>query len=478
MHIFLSRMRKNSIVMAVFLLLVALVGLPVGSQAVRAEDWETTYDVKMTELKGKVEGLNTQIGSLNQNIGEVEERQSTLAQEISAIRQEITKSDDIIKDTKAAISLTETQISDVQASIDKTNEKIGGIFREIQQSQVSSLVEVVFSSQTLDQALGKVSALNSIENRLGELKTEAKVKKAELEDSKLILAQAQKAQEQTQAYNQSRKDQLDYLIQETRNEEARYQKILSDVKEQQNSFAADLSQLDADKKAEAERRAAEEKKRREEYARQQAELSRRNNLGNLQANGGTGSTATYNYNYLSGSRHGGGDDNSCGIINETVNFAGIPTGVWQNPTNGVVTNGFGCVPGAGIGGDAHDAADIANGSGTEIYAAADGVVVRAGWAGGYGNSLVVKHTFGARRIYSTYGHMQVPPVVVVGQSVSKGELVGYMGTTGNSTGVHLHFSLADESWEYTRNSNCNPNYGASVTSCFNPFTGPFQFYNK
>jgi len=454
------------------LIVTMLAGVTNRATLVHAETWEADYDSKMSDIKSKVQGLDSQIGTLNTNIGEVEDRRNTLAQQVAEIKSEIVKSDVIIKDTQAAIVDVESQIGAVEKSIELTNAKIGEIFREIQQNQVGSLVEIVFSSQTLDQALAKMSALNALESRLGELKDEAKLKKVQLEDSKTLLSQAQKSREQTQAYSRSRKDQLDYLIVETNNEEARYQKLLTDAKDQQNSFAADLSKLDADKKAEAERRAAEERRRREEYARQQAALlaAQNNNSGGLK--GGSGG-----YNYTGGSHHGGGDDNNCGIINETVNFNGIPTGVWQNPTSGIVTNGFGCVPGAGIGGDAHDAADIANGSGTEVYAAADGVVVRSGWAGGYGNSLVIKHTFGSRRVYSTYGHMKTAPVVTVGQAVSKGDLVGYMGTTGNSTGVHLHFSLADESWEYTRNSNCNPNYGASVTSCFNPFTGPFKFFN-
>jgi len=86
----------------------------------------------------------------------------------------------------------------------------------------------------------------------------------------------------------------------------------------------------------------------------------------------------------------------------------------------------------------HLAIDIAAGEGARIYAADSGVVVFAGWAtGGYGNTVVIDHGNGYQTLY---GHMSSVNVRC-GQSIGKGGVIGYAGSTGNSTGAHLHFEI-------------------------------------
>ncbi len=83
------------------------------------------------------------------------------------------------------------------------------------------------------------------------------------------------------------------------------------------------------------------------------------------------------------------------------------------------------------------AVDIANGRGGDIFAAASGTVTFAGAWGTYGNAVMIKHTNG----YSTlYGHLETI-YVTVGQSVSQGSTIGFMGDTGRSTGTHLHLEI-------------------------------------
>ncbi|MEI6596927.1 MAG: peptidoglycan DD-metalloendopeptidase family protein [bacterium] len=83
----------------------------------------------------------------------------------------------------------------------------------------------------------------------------------------------------------------------------------------------------------------------------------------------------------------------------------------------------------------HYAIDIANKIGTPIYAADTGVVEVAGWGTGYGNQIVIDHGGGRK---SRYAHMS-KFYVKKGESVNKGEVIGLMGSTGYSTGSHLHF---------------------------------------
>ena len=85
----------------------------------------------------------------------------------------------------------------------------------------------------------------------------------------------------------------------------------------------------------------------------------------------------------------------------------------------------------------HYGTDFAAPHGTPIYASADGVVVHAGWASGYGRLIKIRHEFG----YETrFGHLSKIRVNV-GQKVSRGERIGDMGNTGRSTGTHLHYEI-------------------------------------
>jgi murein DD-endopeptidase MepM/ murein hydrolase activator NlpD len=112
--------------------------------------------------------------------------------------------------------------------------------------------------------------------------------------------------------------------------------------------------------------------------------------------------------------------------------AASSTGSFLIPTSGVVSAIN--KPGSHAGGKA---VDIANKVGTPIYASDSGIVAMVGWNGGYGKCIIIKHADG----YSTlYGHLSSYSVSV-GDTVSQGQMIGSMGSTGNSTGPHLHFAI-------------------------------------
>jgi len=75
-----------------------------------------------------------------------------------------------------------------------------------------------------------------------------------------------------------------------------------------------------------------------------------------------------------------------------------------------------------------------------VYSAQDGLVERAGWnAGGYGNRIIIKHSDGTKTLYA---HLKAGGILVApGQYVNQGDLIGLMGSTGRSTGPHLHFEV-------------------------------------
>ena len=108
------------------------------------------------------------------------------------------------------------------------------------------------------------------------------------------------------------------------------------------------------------------------------------------------------------------------------------------PVRGILTDGFGgrSDPFTGEPGQ-HNAVDISSAVGQAVRAPADGIVVKAEWANGYGNVIYISHGYG----YSTrYGHLSgfsVQP----GTRVKRGDVIGYVGSTGRSTGPHLHYEV-------------------------------------
>jgi murein DD-endopeptidase MepM/ murein hydrolase activator NlpD len=85
----------------------------------------------------------------------------------------------------------------------------------------------------------------------------------------------------------------------------------------------------------------------------------------------------------------------------------------------------------------HAGIDLAGPVGTSIYATADGVVARSEWSGGYGNLVELNHGKG---IQTRYGHLS-SSLVRAGQRVKRGDLIALMGSTGRSTGSHLHYEV-------------------------------------
>jgi len=119
------------------------------------------------------------------------------------------------------------------------------------------------------------------------------------------------------------------------------------------------------------------------------------------------------------------------IIEEGEQGDYIPS-IW--PVNGYVTGYFGEMR---SGGHIHKGLDIAAASGSNIYAPGSGIVIFTGWQGGYGNTIMVHHGSG---ITTLYGHLK-KILVGRGQTISRGDVIGLVGSTGVSTGPHLHYEI-------------------------------------
>ncbi|KXG10678.1 Murein DD-endopeptidase MepM [Anoxybacillus sp. P3H1B] len=123
--------------------------------------------------------------------------------------------------------------------------------------------------------------------------------------------------------------------------------------------------------------------------------------------------------------------------------------IFLMPTSGTITQGFKAGEHFGI--------DIANSAANvKVNAAANGVVSRSYYSSnGYGNVVFIQHNINGQTWETVYAHLS-SRAVSVGATVSKGQFIGYMGNTGNSTGQHLHFEVHKGLWNDSKSNAVNP----------------------
>ena len=117
-------------------------------------------------------------------------------------------------------------------------------------------------------------------------------------------------------------------------------------------------------------------------------------------------------------------------------LANATPSIW--PTTGWLTSSFGGRRDPFTGGrDYHAGLDISADRGKPVRATADGIINEAGWSGNYGNMVLVGHRFGLSTRYGHLSHLAVRP----GQTVRRGDIIGFVGSTGRSTSPHLHYEV-------------------------------------
>ena len=121
------------------------------------------------------------------------------------------------------------------------------------------------------------------------------------------------------------------------------------------------------------------------------------------------------------------------VTAKNVEYTNTPLGVALiHPVSGTITSRFG-YRSRGL----HTGLDIATSSGTPIKAAASGTVVSAGWKGSYGNLVIIQHTDSIQTYYAHCSRIYVN----AGDYVNQGDIIAAVGSTGNSTGPHLHLEI-------------------------------------
>lgn len=426
------------------------------------------YDQKITDQDKK-------ISELQQTEQTAEEQKAALEQQVAAIEQEVA---DVLKEKTSEekkLSDLTAKIGLLQDKIQKREEQIRNQARDVQTNHDSaSIVDVVINAKSVGDAVKKTIAVSTIlsaskdimeqqtkdkteleklekeaEQRLQSINqktTELKAKQDQLVQTKL---DQQVKINDLQASIATEKDQKKKYEKQKEDAEKKRQAALKALEEQRKKEAAarEKAQAEAEKQAkkaaeeaqkaaeEAQAQAAAAESEKQKQAAEIAQLEAQQQEQQAKQQQEQAQTVT--------------DTNASQVTTNPAETASKPTensSGWAAPLSiGLsVTSPFGLRQDpTGASGTQHDGIDFAGSAGTPIMASKSGKVVESGFHWSAGNHVVIQHSDGH---YSYYMHMVSAPSVSVGSEVSAGQVLGGMGTTGNSTGVHLHFGVSTALW--------------------------------
>lgn len=379
------------------------------------------YQVDMTQ--NTIEGIQTEISKANAEIDRINGQISTL--------------DGQINDLTANLERTTAELEAAEEKQAKQEEELKERVRVMYMYGNEGYMQVLFSATDFADFIAKADMMKSIvqadkdcATALEKTRAEVEEKKETIETNKAQVEQAKADQETALQSQQSVKAQKDELL-------AKNQQVVQQYQAEVDKQDEILKQADAELAviAQQEAEALRAKLAEEEAQRQREEAERQQEAANNNSGGGSSSSDAD-----SGSSGGGNVVVSSGFM-------------WPLPGNYTITSWFGYRPASdtnGIGSTNHGGMDIAASTGTPIHAPAGGYVTKASWYGGYGNCIMVAMDNGDTLLF---GHLSGYNVSY-GERVNQGDVIGYVGSTGNSTGPHLHLtyllnnSTSVDPWDY------------------------------
>ena len=379
----MNKMKKIVLVVVISLIISALM-FPVF-----AEPSSSYYQNKQNEALQNSQQTQTQINNVEGEIDEVLQEVANLNASIIEYESQIQQLTEKSQELEKSITLKEKELAEKKKTLEN---RLVAMYMK----KETTFLDVVLSGNLMNfisnQDLIKQAADydNKLITEVEELKTVLQNEKAEVETVKT--EKEQKTQEL-----QSLKSEKEQKAANLTEEQKQLESKLSEYKAQAEQYAALERQAIA--KEEAARKAAEEAKK--------AAASKSS----------SSSTSTSSSNAIVSSYSGG----KLG---------------WPCPSSSRITSQYGYRILFGVR-DFHTGIDIGATHGSNIVAAESGTVILAnyGWNGGYGNYIIINHGNG---ITTRYAHAS-KLYVSAGQTVSKGQVIAAVGTTGNSTGPHLHF---------------------------------------
>ena len=372
------------------------ISLLLGGQALSMPSYADDLDDQVQDLQGQIDSSRLEQENWQQVIEDVSAKLKQIQADLDAANARLQGIRNKQAEINAQIVATQNEIVKMEAYLKTRQNVLNHRVRAIYMHGQLNYLEVILGANSFSDFANRVELLKRIirsdYNLILEIqkqKAAIEAKKAQLEEDKrqldALAAEAEKTQKEIAA------------------KKAEQQKVLDAAKS--NKAAAAQMEQDLNAQLASVRNLIQQRLAAAEAARQATQQAAESDNG-----GGGGSDD----NYVQG------------------------TGAMSWPCSGPITSPFGYrthpIFGTTI---FHAGIDIGVDYGTPIHAADSGVVVYSGWISGYGNAVIIDHGGG---VSTLYGHNQ-SLAVSEGQSVSKGSVIAYAGSTGNSTGPHCHFEV-------------------------------------
>lgn len=368
---------------------VVLCGTPA---YIMAEDEDLTNQLdsiqqQVNQQNAAKADAETVIGSVSEQLRQIEEQLRQATAELGTIKeQRVAVENDII--------LNERQLAEAQKRLEGRESVFYKRVRDIYINGRLSYLDVVIGSKDFSDFANRLEVLKRIIdsditliNEIKKERADIEAHKQKLEADRAKLVELEKAALAKQAEIEQKKAERNVVLQKAQNDRATAMQAIEELNASSAQVSAMLKERQAARAAAAAAAAAA-----------------------AQSSGGQGASD----NWVQG------------------------TGQLGWPVSGEITSPYGYrvhpIWGTTI---YHSGIDIGVDEGTPVHAADGGVVVWSGWMGGYGYAVVIDHGNGLSTLYGHNSELAVDE----GQSVAKGQVISYAGSTGNSTGPHVHFEV-------------------------------------
>jgi peptidoglycan hydrolase CwlO-like protein len=408
---------KKSILPAALVAAIGM-GTVLGGAAVKTEA------SSISSLKGQQQKIQNQRSNVTSGLNEAKSKiddihgkQADVKDEMKRLDFAISDANDKIQeknaklaDTKVQITKLQGEVKAIQDRINKRNELLKERVRSYQENgNMVDYLDVLMGSTSFSDFIDRANAVATIMQADQDI---LKQHEADKKDLELKKAQVEKELASLQTLVKD----LEKMNQNLNSQRAEKNKLLGDLQQQEKSIHENALELADQEQILANQEAAIKKAIQLEHERQAAAAKAAAEAAAKAAASG-----------------------------QTAPQPPVSSGSWTRPAQGIITSGFGARPEFRVG-EFHYGLDIANpGSNVPIVAAADGVVVRAKYSNSYGNFVILTHSINGHIYTTVYAHQQ-KLLVHDGEVVSKGQQIGVMGSTGDSTGQHLHFEVHNGEW--------------------------------
>ena len=358
-----------------------------------------------------VQTYATEIDDTKKKAEELENKKKAAENEKSSLADQLKKLAEEMEKTKKKISTKETEISDkedelilAKADEDDQYESMKKRIRYMYENGNTGFVEILCSSRTISEFLNNAEYISTISGYDRNMLVEFQKVVTNVENQEAALKKEYEELQTMQDDLITKQNDVNQLLTSKQSEIQKLDSELGDTKNKLAQLEAEAAEA-AKKQKEAAEAAAAAKKA-------QAAAAAKKSTSSSSSGSSSGSAGA---SVISGN---GTFAHPCpaGYISSTFGYR-------VQPIAGASTN--------------HKGIDFAAATGTPIYAAAAGTVISAGYAGNAGNLLVINHGNGLLTYYMHCNKIYVS----AGQKVSRGQNVAAVGTTGNSTGPHLHFQV-------------------------------------